>query len=115
MLIELLIKSTKSFNALEILVKLPISYIDSDLKPFFQPPLEDETKQYRDSWQEDLESIRDPANKYVYVSHSRIMPERAQEFVKVILSSDTITNRTRIFLIDENDDREKTGNISFFV
>ena len=70
---------------------------------------------YRDRWQEDLEYIRDPANKYVYVSNSRIMPERAQEFVKMMLSSDTITNVTRIFFIDEDDYREKTGNVSFFV
>ena len=34
-LVELVIKSMKSFQALKILVKLPISYIDSDLKPYF--------------------------------------------------------------------------------
>ena len=43
-LIELYIKSTKSFHLLEILVKLPFSYIDSDLVPFFWPGLEDELK-----------------------------------------------------------------------
>ena len=43
------------------------------------------------------------------------MPERAAEFVKMILSSDAITNRTRIFVIGENDWAEKTGNVSFFV
>jgi hypothetical protein len=43
-LVELQIKSTKSFYALQILVKLPISYIDSHLKPFFLPPLEDKIK-----------------------------------------------------------------------
>ena len=64
-LIELVIKSEKSFNSLIILVKLPISYIDANLKPFFWPSLEDETKQYGEMWQEDLSSIRDPANKFV--------------------------------------------------
>ena len=43
-LIEVWIKSTKSFHALFILVKLPISYIDSDLKPYFWPALSDEIK-----------------------------------------------------------------------
>ena len=43
------------------------------------------------------------------------MPERASEFVKMMLSSDMITNRTRVFFIDEDDFREKTGNVSFFV
>ena len=34
-LIEIQIKSSKSFNVLQILVKLPVTYIDSLLKPFF--------------------------------------------------------------------------------
>jgi len=44
MLVELEIKSTKSFYVLEILVKLPVTYIDSHLKPFFAPPLENKIK-----------------------------------------------------------------------
>jgi hypothetical protein len=36
-LIELVIKSEKSFNALKILVKLPTTYIDLNLIPFFWP------------------------------------------------------------------------------
>jgi hypothetical protein len=47
-------KSVKSFNVLEILVKLPTAYIDSDLKPFFWPALSDEMKQYGESWQDHL-------------------------------------------------------------
>jgi len=43
-LIEVQIKSEKSFNVLEILVKLPAAYIDSDLKPFFWPVLPDKIK-----------------------------------------------------------------------
>ena len=43
------------------------------------------------------------------------MPEKASEFVKMRLSSNTKTNNTQIFFIDENDKREKTGNVSFFV
>ena len=43
------------------------------------------------------------------------MPEKASEFVKMHLSSNKITNSTQIFFIDENDNREKTGNVSFFV
>jgi len=43
------------------------------------------------------------------------MPERASEFVKVILSSDAIANRTQIFVIAEDDWSEKTGNVSFFI
>ena len=43
------------------------------------------------------------------------MPELAAEFVKMTLSSDAITNRTRIFVIAENDWAEKTGNVSFFI
>ena len=54
-LIELLIKSTKSFNVLEILVKLPATYIDSHLKPYFWPALEDEIKQYHEEWVDGLE------------------------------------------------------------
>jgi len=43
-LVELQIKSTKSFNVLEIFVKLPVTYLDSHLKPFFGPPLENKIK-----------------------------------------------------------------------
>ena len=43
------------------------------------------------------------------------MPEQASDFVKMILSSDSITNRTRVFVIAEKDWSEKTGNVSFFV
>ena len=31
------------------------------------------------------------------------------------VSTNTITNATRIFFIGENDDEEKTGNVTFFV
>ena len=105
----------KSFHVLEILVKLPITYIDEHLKPFFLPALKDQEKYYSKRWQNDLASIRDPAEKFAFVSRSEIVPERASEFVNMVLSSDTITNRTRIFVIDENDEREKCGNVSFFV
>ena len=44
MLVELQIESIKSFHALDVLVKLPITYIASHLKPFFVPPLENEVK-----------------------------------------------------------------------
>jgi len=43
-LVELEVKSTKIFYALEILVKLPITYIDSHKKPFFGPPLQNDIK-----------------------------------------------------------------------
>jgi len=43
------------------------------------------------------------------------VPEKASEFVKMIISSDTVTNTTRFFEIDENAYREKTGNVSLFV
>jgi len=43
-LVQLEINSTKSFYVLQILVKLPTTYIDSDLKPFFWPVLRDEIK-----------------------------------------------------------------------
>ena len=105
----------KSFHVLEILVKLPVTYIGEHLKPFFWPALLDEIKQYQERWQEDLSSIRDPAGKFAYVSKTRVAPKRASEFVKTILSSDTITNRTTVFEIAENDWREKTGNVSFFI
>ena len=105
----------KSFHVLEILVKLPITYIDEHLKPFFLPTLKDEVKYYSKRWQDDLSSIRDPAEKFAFVSKSRIIPQRASEFVKTILSSDTITNRTTVFEIAENDWRERTGNVTFFV
>ena len=72
-------------------------------------------KQYSARWQDDLSSIRDPAEKFAYVSKSRIWPEKASDFVKMHLSSDTITNRTRVFVIGEKDWREKTGNVSFFI
>ena len=52
---------------------------------------------------------------FAYVSKTRIAPERASEFVKTHLSSDTIANRTVTFKIDENNWSEKTGNVSFFV
>ena len=54
-LVEFQIKSSKNFHALEILVKLPVSYIDSNLKPIFYPALKDEAKQYYKIWQEHLE------------------------------------------------------------
>jgi len=109
------IKSTKSFYVLEILVKLPVTYIDAHLKPFFGPPLKNKKKAYGKKWQDDLSSIRDPAYKFAYVSKTRIMPRQASDFVKTLLSSDSIENRTRIFVIGENDWKEKTGNVSFFV
>jgi len=40
-LIELVIESGKFFHAVKILVKLPISYIDSNLIPIFDPALKD--------------------------------------------------------------------------
>jgi len=100
---------------LEILVKLPISYIDANLKPYFCPALKNEIKYYGKRWRESLSSICDPAYKYAYVSKSRILPRRASEFVKMVLSSNTITNATRTFYIDEDNWNEKTGNVSFFV
>ena len=115
MLIMLVINSQKSLHLLEILVKLPVTYIDPNLKPFFSPGLEDETKKHGEKWQEHLSAMRDPAGKFVYVSKSRIEPELAAEFVKMMLSSDTITNATQTFIIDEHDYREKTGNVSFFI
>jgi len=115
MLIEIFVKSTKSFNALKILVKLPISYIDTHLKPFFGPPLENQVKKYGSGWRDSLSSIRDPAHKYAYVSKSRLAPKRASEFVKTLLSSDANANKTLIFAINEKDWSEKTGNVSFFV
>ena len=45
MLVEVVVKSTQNFYVLEILVKLPITYIDTRLKPFFGPPLENKIKQ----------------------------------------------------------------------
>jgi len=114
-LIEVVIKSMKSLHMLEILVKLPISHIGSHLKPYFLPALEDDQKEYGERWQDDLSSIRDPADKFVHVSKSRISPELASTFVKTILSSDTIANRTLIFSISEKEWSEKTGNVSFFV
>ena len=41
-LIELLVNSKKSFHVLNILVKLPLSYIDSRLMPVFNPSLRDD-------------------------------------------------------------------------
>jgi len=115
MLVELKIKSTKSFYVLEILVKLPFAYIDSHLKPFFGPPLQNEVKKYGKKWRDSLSNIRDPAHNFAYVSKTRIAPRRATEFVKTLFSSDSIANRTRIFVIGEGDWSEKTGNVSFFV
>jgi hypothetical protein len=59
--------------------------------------------------------MRDHAEKFVYVSKSKILPAQASDFVKIKQSSDTVTNSTQIFSIDVNDVREKTGNVSFFV
>jgi hypothetical protein len=94
---------------------LPVTYIDPHLKPFFRPPLIDELKLYAQKWQDDLSSIRDPAQMFAYVSKTRISPQHASKFVQTFFSSDDIANRTRIFVIDENDWNEKTGNVSFFV
>ena len=94
---------------------MPVSYIDSDLKPFFLPALEDKIKWYSEKWQENLSSIRDHAEKFVYGSRSKISPAKASDFVKIKLSSDTLTNSTYIFSIDANDIRERTGNVSFFI
>ena len=49
------------------------------------------------------------------MTKSRIFPKRASEFVKRFRSSDSSTNRTLIFKIDEGDWREKTGNVSFLI
>jgi hypothetical protein len=66
-------------------------------------------------WKRDLSLIHDPADMFAYVSKSEILPEKATDFAKMILSSDTITNATRYFFIDKNDTWEKTGNVTFFV
>jgi len=50
MLVEWHVKSNKSFSFLLILVKLPVTYIDSHLKPFFGPPLENEVKKFGTKW-----------------------------------------------------------------
>jgi len=42
------------------------------------------------------------------------MPERASDFVKMVMSSNTITNSTRIFFIAEKAYRETTGNVTLF-
>jgi hypothetical protein len=105
----------KSFNSLEILVKLPVTYINPHLKPFFGPPLKNKIKQYGSKWQDSLSSIRDPAKKFTKVTKIRIAPRRASEFVKTSWSSNNIVNRTLIFIIDEDNWREKTGNVTFFV
>ena len=52
---------------------------------------------------------------FAYVTKTRIAPRRASEFVKTFFSSDAIVNRTRIFVIGENEWKEKAGNVSFFV
>ena len=52
---------------------------------------------------------------FVHVTKSKIVPEKASDFIKMLLSSDKITNSTQIFKINENDDREKIGNFSFFI
>ena len=96
-------------------MKLPVTYIDSRLKPFFEPLLENKIKQFGKKWQDALSSIRDPAFKFAYVSKTRIAPRGASKFVKNFFSSDAIMNRTRTFVIGENDWNEKTGNVSFFV
>ena len=93
---------------------MPISYIDPNLVPFFWPELKDEVKKYGEGWKEHLSSVRDPAYKYTYVSKGKIVPERASEFVKMALSSDTITNATHIFFIAKNSYRETTGNVTLF-
>jgi len=67
-LVELVMESAKSFYAVEILVKLPLSYINSNLVPFFDPSLKDEIKWYGDSWKRDLSSIHDPVNMFARVS-----------------------------------------------
>ena len=58
--------------------------------------------------------MRDPADKFVYGSKSKIVPERASDFVKKMLSSTTTKNSTEVFHIEANDYREKTGNVSLF-
>ena len=98
-----------------MLVKLPVSYIAEELKPFFGPPLSNKIKQYGKKWQNSLSSIRDPAHMFTYITKTRISPKRASEFVKTHLSADEIENRTRIFVIEGDDWSEKTGNVSFFV
>jgi hypothetical protein len=52
---------------------------------------------------------------FAYVTKTRVAPKRASEFVKTFFSSNAIANRTRIFVINENDWSERTGNVSFFV
>jgi hypothetical protein len=52
---------------------------------------------------------------FAFVSKTRIAPRRATEFVKTFFSSDSITNRTRLFTIYPSSWREVTGNISFTI
>ena len=83
--------------------------------PFFHPELKDSFKIWGDQYFEDLPSLVDPAGMYVHVSKVEIVPPKASEFFKTILSSGTHANTTRSFYIEQGDDREKTGNISIYV
>ena len=56
----------------------------------------------------------DPANKHVFVSEVRVVPEDAQLFVKVEISSNIHANTTRVLIIEGDDDNEVTGNVSIF-
>ena len=94
---------------------MPVTYIDQHMKPFFGPPLQNEVKKYGKKWRDGLSTPRDPAHMFAYVSKTRITLRRATEFVKTMFSSNSIANRTRIFVIGEEDWSEKTGNVTFFV
>ena len=59
-----MIKSETIFQALEIVVKLPESYIDPLVKPVFFPALEDVSKLRQAAWMTELPHIHDPADKF---------------------------------------------------
>ena len=114
-LIQLTIDSVKYFHGFEIMVKLPITFIDSNLVPLFEPPVIDKKKIWSQYWLLNLPLIYEPAHKYSFVKSVYVTPDKASTFLNYFLSSMQKPNSTYTFEIDENDYREVTGNVSIFI
>ena len=48
-------------QSMTVTVSLPESYIDSEIVPEFNPPLQDEVKQWGSAWHKYVPAVYDPA------------------------------------------------------
>ena len=75
MLVHQGINSKENFNLVLILVKLPLTAIDGNLTPFFNPPFMDKHKYWGERWTDHLPDVYDPAERFALITKVTLVPE----------------------------------------